>query len=256
MLEVVGELERNGLNLQHFCRELARYFRNLLVARIAGHQTRLIAASPAERERLAGIAAGFSEEDLTRYLQLTVDLYGDLQRSLQPRLHMELGLLRLVEAGKLLPIEEALAMLGNAPSTTPAPSAPPRKSQPPPAQGWKQKLCAALTELGMSYTADAVEHSRVAESAGELLFETPKEFRLSMKPADIQKALESLGAGAMKIKISIGSSVPAQPAAAGPSAPVPPDNDEVTGRALSHPEVQRFRETFGGQVRAVRNLKK
>src|SRR6267142_2115138 len=32
MLEVVQELERNGLNLQHFCRELARYFRNLLVA--------------------------------------------------------------------------------------------------------------------------------------------------------------------------------------------------------------------------------
>src|SRR5215472_13513653 len=32
MLEVVDELERNGQNLQHFSRELARYFRNLLVA--------------------------------------------------------------------------------------------------------------------------------------------------------------------------------------------------------------------------------
>ncbi len=31
--------------------------------------------------------------------------------------------------------------------------------------------------------------------------------------------------------------------------------DEVTGRALAHPEVQRFRELFGGEVRAVRNLK-
>ena len=36
MLEVVDELERNGQNLQHFSRELSRYFRNLLVARIAG----------------------------------------------------------------------------------------------------------------------------------------------------------------------------------------------------------------------------
>ena len=36
MLEVVDELERNGHNLQHFSRELSRYFRNLLVARIAG----------------------------------------------------------------------------------------------------------------------------------------------------------------------------------------------------------------------------
>src|SRR5216684_2833795 len=32
MLDLVGELERNGHNLQHFSRELARYFRNLLVA--------------------------------------------------------------------------------------------------------------------------------------------------------------------------------------------------------------------------------
>ena len=36
MLEVVDELERNGQNLQHFSRELSRYFRNLLVTRVAG----------------------------------------------------------------------------------------------------------------------------------------------------------------------------------------------------------------------------
>ena len=79
MLEVVKELERNGHNLQHFCRELARYFRNLLVARIAGEDTRLIAAPPPSRQRMAEIAAEFSEEDLTRYLQLTLDLFKDLQ---------------------------------------------------------------------------------------------------------------------------------------------------------------------------------
>src|SRR5205807_3858556 len=42
MLDVVMELERNGRSLQHFCRELARYFRNLLVAKVAGPNTRLI----------------------------------------------------------------------------------------------------------------------------------------------------------------------------------------------------------------------
>src|SRR5439155_16298077 len=41
MLALVDELERNGHNLQHFSRELSRYFRNLLVARIAGSDTRL-----------------------------------------------------------------------------------------------------------------------------------------------------------------------------------------------------------------------
>src|SRR3954451_6628939 len=108
MLEIVQELERNGHNLQHFCRELARFFRNLLVARITGGPTRLIAASPREQEQLAAIAARFSEDDLTRYLQLTLELFKDLQQALQPRLHLEIGLLRLVHAGRMVPIEEAL----------------------------------------------------------------------------------------------------------------------------------------------------
>src|SRR6202011_6132024 len=112
MLDIVMEIEQNGRSLQHFCRELARYFRNLLVAKVAGSNTRLISASPAEQERLAGIAAGFSEEDLTRYLHLTLELFKDMQTSLQPRLHLEVGLLRLVQAGKILPIEEALAVVG------------------------------------------------------------------------------------------------------------------------------------------------
>ena len=143
MLEIVDELERNGRNLQHFSRELSRYFRNLVVARIAGagsDSTRLIAASAAQREKLAGIAAGFSEEDLTRYLQLSLELFKDLQTSLQPRFHLEIGLLRLVQAGKLLPIEQALAGLGEAPARTSAappvrqaaPPAPPRASAAPP----------------------------------------------------------------------------------------------------------------------------
>ena len=36
MFEVVNELESNGRSLQHFARELARHFRNLLVLKIAG----------------------------------------------------------------------------------------------------------------------------------------------------------------------------------------------------------------------------
>ena len=111
MLAIVDELERNGHNLQHFSREIARYFRNLLVARISGPETRLIAASAAERKKLAEIAAAFSEEDLTRYLQLTLELFRDLQFSLQPRFQLEIGLVRLVQAGRLLPIEQALASL-------------------------------------------------------------------------------------------------------------------------------------------------
>jgi DNA polymerase-3 subunit gamma/tau len=132
MLEIVQELERNGRSLHHFCRELSRYFRNLLVARVSGSETKLIAASTAEQARMRETAARFSEEDLTRYLHLSLELFKDMQQSLQPRLHLEVGLLRLVQAGKLLPIEQALsAIKGDAPM--PRASAPPTRTAAPPA---------------------------------------------------------------------------------------------------------------------------
>ena len=55
----------------------------------------------------------------------------------------------------------------------------------------------------------------------------------------------------------IGATAPgAGPAPASLAAPPKSDaEDEVTGRALANPEVKRFREVFGGEVRKVRNLK-
>lgn len=105
----------------------------------------------------------------------------------------------------------------------------------------------------MPFTADAIEHSDVTEVSGELQFVTPKDFKLSMKEADLRRALAQVGAPSMRIKVTIG-----EPTTAGPvvnKEPEAANEDELTRRALAHPEVQRFRETFGGQVRAVRNLK-
>jgi len=260
MLDLVMELERNGRNLQHFCRELARYFRNLLVAKVAGANTRLIGASQHEQERLLHIASGFSEEDLIRYLQLTLDLFKDLQASLQPRLHLEVGLLRLVQAGKLLPIEEAIAGLGSAggpgpvkptQARKPVPQSPPQsQGQAQPAGPWKDRLYSALTELGMQFTADAVEHSQITESNGELLFAAPEEFHLALNGKDILKVVQKLAGRPLRVKITAGAADVVE------VPKVRPPQDDVSERALSHPEVRRFQETFpDAQVRVVRNLK-
>ena len=123
VLALVDELERNGGSPQHFSREISRYLRNLLVTRISGADSRLVTASPAERAEMARIAATFSEEDLTRYLQLSLDLFRDLQFSLQPRFHLEIGLLKMVQAGKLMPIEEALAIWASLRHHAPQPAA-------------------------------------------------------------------------------------------------------------------------------------
>ena len=282
MLKIVDELERNGQNLQHFSRELSRYFRNLLVAKISGAETRLIAASPNERKGLEQVAGGFNEDDLTRYLQLSLDLFRDLQYSLQPRFHLELGLLKMVQAGRLVDIEEALANLGTAPpkpvtaappaAARPTPPPPPRArtgpspfeldrakkaaAPPPPAPitgdiNWREQLHGALTELNMAFTADAVEQSSFALVGGELQVTSPVEFKMMISAADLLKGIQHLGISAPRIKIGFGE------VAAAPQMAVKakPTEDDATRDALANPEIQRFREVFGGEVRNVRNLK-
>ena len=110
-LTLVQRLHADGQNLQHFCREAIRHVRNLLVAKVAGAESALITEPMDERPRLAKQAALFSEEDLTRFFQILMATDEDLRRKPDPRLHLELGLLRLVNAARLAPLEEVIAEL-------------------------------------------------------------------------------------------------------------------------------------------------
>ena len=123
-LGLVHRLLAEGQNLQQFCREAISHFRNVLVAKVCGADSDLIAAPPEERPRLAHAAAAFGEEDLTRFFQILLLTDEDLRRKPDPRLHLEMGLLRLVNAARLAPLEEVLAELsGNAPVRSSAPRA-------------------------------------------------------------------------------------------------------------------------------------
>ena len=112
MLEIVDQLHREGRHLQNFSGELVRYFRNLLVMKVSGSDTRLVSAGSGDRQRMSSVLEYFTQEDLTRYLQLSLDLYRDLQQAVQPRFRLEVGLLKLVHAGRLTSIEKVLAEWG------------------------------------------------------------------------------------------------------------------------------------------------
>jgi DNA polymerase-3 subunit gamma/tau len=253
MLEIVQELERNGRNLQHFARELARYFRNLLVARIAGAGNRLIAAPQAEQEKLAAVAQRFGEEDLTRYLKLTLETFQELQYSLQPRLHIEVGLLRLIHAGRLQEVEEALAKLG--PSSAPAAPKPTKPdvappAPPKPAGSFQARLAEHLASNGQKQTAAAIEASVVEETPAGVRIAGPVEYKFSLNPADLQRVVNHVAGRPVKLTVELVER--AAPAKAVPAAPP----GEAAERALSHPEVQRFRELFPeSEVKKVEDLR-
>jgi len=105
----------------------------------------------------------------------------------------------------------------------------------------------------MAFTADGVEHSTVAASDTVLRFTTPEEFRLGMKPDDINQAVRRILGRPMKIEIVSGNAAAPEPSASTIVRKAP--ESETSARALANPEVKRFQEIFGGQVRTVRNLK-
>jgi DNA polymerase-3 subunit gamma/tau len=77
-------------------------------------------------------AALFGEEDLTRFLQVMLRTFDELNYRQEPRLHLELGLMKLVHLQRLLPLEEILSGLpGATRPATPKPTIPkPATSRP------------------------------------------------------------------------------------------------------------------------------
>jgi DNA polymerase-3 subunit gamma/tau len=117
ILRLVDHLVSEGHSPTHFARQMVRFLRNATVAKIAGKDSSLLQVSNEERERIARVAQLFGEEDLTRHLQIMLRTHGELGYKQEQRFHLELGLLKMSHAQKLLPIEQLLSDVSVAAST-------------------------------------------------------------------------------------------------------------------------------------------
>jgi DNA polymerase-3 subunit gamma/tau len=157
VMEELNRLLNAGNSPSQMARQLVRYLRNCLMAKLGGEKTELLQISGDERARAMRSAALFVEEDLTRFLQVMLRTFDELNYRQEPRLHLELGLMKLVHLQRLLPLEEILSGLPGAgrtgsprpaPSITsrPAPAAPaprPNPTQVPPNDPPKPRAAAA-----------------------------------------------------------------------------------------------------------------
>jgi len=131
LMEQLNLLVNAGHNPSSLARQMVRYLRNTLMAKLGGEQTELLQISADERARAARTAQLFSEEELTRNLQIVLRTFDDLNYRQEQRFHLELGLLKLIHAQRLLPIEELLSGVGAMhpanPALTPRPAASPAR---------------------------------------------------------------------------------------------------------------------------------
>src|SRR5271165_3098363 len=124
VLRMVDRLLVEGESAQHFARQMLRFLRNAMVAKVAGSDSPVLQISADERARVARVAERFSEEDLARFMQIMLRTHSDLGYKQEQRFHLELGLLKLVHAQRLLPLEELLSGEAAKASASGSPSGP------------------------------------------------------------------------------------------------------------------------------------
>ena len=128
-LGVVERLAQQGFDLVHVTRDVLRHLRNLVVAKVCADSR---AASgdgpnanvgPSLREMLdladeevrdvVALASSADADDLTRCFQGFSNAFDGVVRSSQPRMALEMALIRLARRPPLLPLDELLARLGD-----------------------------------------------------------------------------------------------------------------------------------------------
>ncbi len=135
VMTVANELLDAGNSPAQLARQFVRYLRNCVIAKVAGVEvdgpsTELLQISTDEQKRAARSASLFTEEELTRFMQVMLRTFDELGYRQEQRFHFELGLLKLVHLQRLLPVEELLSKFpisggsGTSGGTTPRPAAP------------------------------------------------------------------------------------------------------------------------------------
>ena len=135
LLQLVDGLVSRGYDLNEFVLGLADHLRNLLVARSTGTGD-LIEGTFATKERYLDAAGPYAEADLLHLLMLTEEAAGALRESRQPRLTLELALLKMASLEKAADLQQLLGHLRRleaaiAEGRVPAPSSPPPPSGAP-----------------------------------------------------------------------------------------------------------------------------
>ncbi|MGO8787267.1 MAG: DNA polymerase III subunit gamma/tau [Terriglobia bacterium] len=134
VLELVGQLAAEGYELAHFCGELTRFIRDLMIGRTCGAESTLLQVPSDQRQQIGEIVGRFSEEDLSRFFNILLRAESEMRYALVPRFHLELALMKMVHARRLVSLETLLSGIGGA--ALPGKSVPslPRPAAAPPAR--------------------------------------------------------------------------------------------------------------------------
>lgn len=111
-LQLVEKVFNLGYDMAEFLNGLAEHFRNVLVVKATG-KTDLIEALEAYSERYRHLADSFSETDLLRLIQMATETAYQIKRSSNPKLLLEMLIVKMIKMDKSVELDELLSGLNN-----------------------------------------------------------------------------------------------------------------------------------------------
>ncbi len=111
VLVQIDTLAQRGLDLLHFAKALVELLRDLVVLRVSGPATELVAMVEEERERALALSKRVEPLEIQRAFHAASLLVEDVARSPLPRTTLEMGLVRLAARPALRPVSELVARL-------------------------------------------------------------------------------------------------------------------------------------------------
>jgi len=110
-MEVVEHIYHFGYDLQHFCRELLQYLRNLILMKVSQHPEGLMELPEEELGILKKQAEKFQFDQLNHLFSLLLKGEEEIAQSTFPRTMLEMTLIRMATLRPILPIDEILRKL-------------------------------------------------------------------------------------------------------------------------------------------------
>jgi len=110
ILSLIDEIAESGYNLHQFIKDLRQHFRNMLILRVMGKDSKFLELPEKHREILMEKGQQFTEENLVRIIDLLSRTYESMKWSEQPRLVIEVDMFRLCQP--YVPIGEVIDRIG------------------------------------------------------------------------------------------------------------------------------------------------
>ena len=111
-MEIVEQVYHYGYDIQHFCRELLQYLRNLILMKVSQHPEGLMELPEEELEVLKKQAERFQFDQLNHLFSLLLKGEEEVAQSTFPRTMLEMTLIRMATLRSVLPIDEILKKIG------------------------------------------------------------------------------------------------------------------------------------------------